>query len=157
MKGWKSLTKFPERNSATGPETNIQLHRESRWSKSLNKPCNLRRQLMRSTQKGQELCTMERIYHATMHIINFGRQRPPQKCRKSTNPNETSKSKLHVHFPRKQQAHRRVIEALAARTAQLLKVMRVVVLEMGNKTDPAFAAKATPKSSRLIQLSSRPW
>jgi hypothetical protein len=100
---------------------------------------------------------MERIYHATMHIINFGRQRPPQKCRKSTNPNETSKSKLHVHFPRKQQAHRRVIEALAARTAQLLKVMRVVVLEMGNKTDPAFAAKATPKSSRLIQLSSRPW
>lgn len=74
----KRLTKLHQQmmvlNSATGPETNIQLHRESRWSKSLNK----------------------------------------------------------------------------------LKVMRVVVLEMGNKTDPAFAAKATPKSSRLIQLSSRP-
>ena len=95
MKGWKSLTKFPERNSATGPETNIQLHRESRWSKSLNKPCNLRRQLMRSTQKGQELCgTLHNGKNIPCHNAyhQLWKAKTTAKCRKSTNPNETSKS-----------------------------------------------------------------
>ena len=35
-------------------------------------------------------------------------------------------------------------------------MMSVVVLLMGNRTDPALAAKATPKSNRFTTVSSRP-
>lgn len=37
-----------------------------------------------------------------------------------------------------------------------LKVISVVVLLMGNRTDPALAAKATPKSNRFTTVSSKP-
>lgn len=35
-------------------------------------------------------------------------------------------------------------------------MMSVVVLLMGNRTDPALAAKATPKSNRFTTVSSKP-